>query len=467
MEDYKKKWSKCLEIIRDNVGETAYVAWFSNTEAVAYDEANNQLTISLPSDVFYDKYEGPYYDLIKGTLRRVFGNSVRVAYDITVIKDDDKAHVNKPSQHQSRAVKNRFIQSLMDATPSTGGHTEELNPHLNPALNFENYCVDDCNRLPFTISEYIANNPHKTEFNPFFLYGEVGVGKTHLIQAIGLRIKERNPAARVLFLSLREFQNLYSNAAINKKIPGFINWFQQIDVLLIDDLQELESKIKTANDALFPIFNYLHQNGKQLVFTCDRPPVELDGIADRLIDRFKWGITEKLPKPDRALRKKILEFKARKNGLAIPEDVIEYVTEFATGSVRELEGIVMGILTRSITLNVPVSLELARDVMTHHLKRVERKSVNFDMIVEATAEYYHLNPDVIFSKSRVRDISDARQVVMYLCHKLTSLSAGAIGQKLNRSHATVLHGVAAVKDRMSFARDLSDAIGIIEEELQR
>ena len=359
------------------------------------------------------------------------------------------------------------MQSLIGAVPSSGGRSEEIDSQLNASLNFENYCVGDSNRLPFTIAEYIANNPHKTEFNPFFLYGEVGVGKTHLIQAIGLRIKEKNPSARVLFTTLKQFQNLYANAAINRKIPGFINWFQQVDVLLIDDLQELSSKIKTADDALFPIFNYLHQNGKQLVFTCDRPPVELDGIADRLIDRFKWGITEKLPRPDLTLRKRILQFKAAKNGLSIPEEVIDYVAECATGSVRELEGIVMGILTRSITLNAPISLSLARDVMAHHLKKVERKTVNFDMIIEATAEYYRLTPDVIFSKSRVRDISDARQVVMYLCHKLTSLSAGAIGQKLNRSHATVLHGIAAIKDRIDLVKGLSDAVGVIEEELQR
>ena len=466
MEDYISKWNKCLEIIRDNVGETRYAAWFSHTAAVGYSAEKNQLRLSIPSDSFYDQYEGTFYELITGTMRRVFGSNVRVAYEIPVIRDDEQAKVSKTSQHQSHAVKSRFLQSLI-GTPSTGdARAEEINSQLNPSLNFENYCVGESNRLPFTIAEYIANNPHKTEFNPFFLYGEVGVGKTHLIQSIGIRIKERNPNARVLFTSLKQFQNLYANAAIKKMIPGFINWFQQVDVLLIDDLQELAAKVKTADDALFPIFNHLHQNGKQLVFTCDRPPVELDGIADRLIDRFKWGITERLPKPDRELRKCILKSKAAKNGLEIPEDVIDYIADCATGSVRELEGIVMGILTRSITLNSPISLQLARDVMAHHLKKVERKSINFDMIVEATAEYYRLNPDVIFSKSRVRDISDARQVVMYLCHKLTSLSAGAIGQKLNRSHATVLHGVAAVKDRLPLVKNLSDAIAVIEEDLQ-
>lgn len=466
MEDYKSKWKKCLDIIHDNIGDARYETWFAHTEAIGF--ADGTLSLSLPSNYYFERYEDDFYSLISGALRRVFGEGIRLKYKIGIIANDDKASVSIPSHKQSSAVKSRFVQSLIGAGASEAGkHGEEIDSQLNASLNFENYCVGESNRLPFTIAEYISNNPHKTEFNPFFLYGDVGVGKTHLIQAIGIRIKERNPKARVLFTTLKQFQNLYANAAIQKKIPGFINWFQQIDVLLIDDLQELASKIKTADDALFPIFNHLHQNGKQLVFTCDRPPVELDGIADRLIDRFKWGITERLPKPDLALRKQILEFKAQKNGLEIPEDVIQYVAECATGSVRELEGIVMGILTRSITLNAPISLDLAREVMSHHLKKVERKSINFDMIVEATAEYYRLNPDVIFSKSRVRDISDARQIIMYLCHKLTSLSAGAIGQRLNRSHATVLHGISAISDRVPLVKSLSDAIDIIEEELQK
>ncbi len=239
-----------------------------------------------------------------------------------------------------------------------------------------------------------------------------------------------------------------------------------MDVLLIDDLQELSHKDGTAN-VLFPIFNHLHQNGKALVFTCDRPPMELDGIADRLIDRFKWGITEQLPKPDLALRKKILTFKASKNGLNLPSDVIDLIAESATNSVRELEGIVMGIYLRSIKLNVPITLQLAQEVMQHSVKKTEQKIINFDMIVEATADYYKLNPDVIFSKSRIRDIADARQVIMYLCHKLTSLSSSAIGQKLNRRHATVLHGISTITDRLPYTKELSLAIEKIEEDLKQ
>ncbi len=237
-----------------------------------------------------------------------------------------------------------------------------------------------------------------------------------------------------------------------------------MDVILFDDLQELSNKTGTA-EALFPIFNHLQRNRKNIIFTCDRPPMELDGIADRLIDRFKWGVVEPLPNPDYQLRKKILEFKSKKNGLGLPEDVIDAIATEIDGSVRELETIVNGLLTRSIVKNAPLSVELAREVMSHVVKRTERKPINFDMIVESTAEYFNLNPDAIFSQSRLRDIADARQMIMFLSHKHTQLSSPAIGAKLNRKHATVLHGISSIKDRLQFSKELHDALEAIESEL--
>jgi chromosomal replication initiator protein len=232
----------------------------------------------------------------------------------------------------------------------------------------------------------------------------------------------------------------------------------------MDDLQELTTR--GTMDLLFPIFNHLHLQGKKLIFTCDRAPYELDGLTDRLIDRFKWGVTEQLPKPDLELRKKILHSKALKNGLTLSEDVLNVIAEDVTGSVRELEGIVMGIITHSIALNCPITVELAREVMKHSMQ-TRKKIINFDMIVEATADFYNLNPDVIFSKSRLRDIADARQVIMYLANKLTGLSSPAIGQKLNRRHATVLYGIKTIKDRIPFSKDLSDAVEGIESVLKK
>lgn len=462
----KEQWAKVVEIITDNLGESRANTWFGVAEPLEF--SSNQLRLKLPSKFFVEKYETDLYSILRSAIKKVFGESTKLEYEIEIVENDKNSRITLSGVNQSGAIKNRFVQSMQAPSPILGinDNKPDFDPQLNEALTFENYCVGASNKLPYTIAEYIANNPGKNDFNPFFLYGDVGVGKTHLIQAIGIRVKESRPRAKVSFVTLRQFQQLYQNACIKREVPYFIQWFQQMDVLLIDDLQELSHKAGTT-DALFAIFNHLHQNGKAIIFTCDRRPMDLDGIADRLIDRFKWGITEELPKPDLELKKKILEFKAAKNGLGLSKEVINMIAEYSTGSVRELEGIVMGILTRSIALNCEITPKLAHDVMQHSVRPKARKAINFDMIVETTAEYYNISPDVIFSKSRVRDVADARQIIMYLSQKLTNLSSTVIGKKLNRSHTTVLHGIQQVEDRVNFTKDLREAVHSIEAELQQ
>lgn len=463
--DYKSKWEKCLSIITDNIGEKRANTWFGVAKPVGYED--KKLTLRIPSRFFYEKYEDEFYGILSSSLRKVFGQDVQLAYQIEIIEKDKDSRVTIEGTKQSPIIKNRFLKSMQSSGPlgTEEENRPDFDPQLNEAYTFENYCLGESNKLPYAIAEHIANHPGTSDFNPFFLYGQVGVGKTHLIQAIGIRVKERNPRSRVCFVTLRQFQQLYQNAIISKKVPHFINWFQQMDVLLIDDLQELSHKEGTT-EALFAIFNYLHQNNKSLIFTCDRPPMELDGLADRLIDRFKWGITEKLPAPDLALKKKILEFKASKNGLALSKPVIDLIAEQSTGSIRELEGIVMGILTRSIMLNCPITIDLAKQVMSHTIKPKEKKVINFEMIVETTAEFYKINPDIIFSKSRHRDVADVRQVIMYLSNKLTNLSSSVIGQKLNRAHTTVLHGITAIENRLSYSKELRESLEKIEDDLK-
>ncbi len=457
MEDLKSKWNKCLDKIRSNIGEDRFNTWFSKTTAIEFKD--NILVLQVPSRFYMEKYEDVFYNILTGAIRSEFGTNVGLDYAYYCISGDAKSKVTVESPQHSKVIKSKLETSI--ANRPVSDRAKQFDPQLNSSLNFENYIVGRSNRLPFTIAEHIANHPEKPDFNPFFLYGNVGVGKTHLIQAIGIRIKERNPRARVLFLSMRQFQNLYFSAYQRKEIPEFINWFQSMDALLFDDLQELSGKTGTS-DALFPIFNHLHQNNKKLVFACDRPPMELDGIADRLIDRFKWGITEPLENPDFELRREILKFKARRNGLDLSDDIIDLIASSSNSSVRELEGIVMGLYTRSIAENAPITVDLAEKVISHFVKKVQKKSVNFDMIVENTAEFYRLNPDAIFSKSRLRDIADARQMIMYLCKKHTGLSSPAIGAKLNRKHATVLHGIKTISDRLEVCQELSDAVAAIE-----
>ncbi|MDE6246380.1 MAG: chromosomal replication initiator protein DnaA [Muribaculaceae bacterium] len=467
-EELKSKWNQCLAFILDIVGESRFNAWFAKSHAISIDEQT--ITIGVPSNYFVELYDERFFNLLHAALKKVFGRPLQIFYKVSVLSEVEDAQVILGESRQSKVLKskvdNSTVVNVNPALQSAPKNGQRANSQLNPAYTFENYCSGDSNRLALTIAENIAAHPRNNDFNPFFLYGDVGIGKTHLIQAIGIRVKEQNPQAKVFFTTARDFQHFYSQAAISKTVPKFINWFMDLDVLLLDDLQELSGKVKTS-ETLFPIFNHLHQNGKQLVFTCDRPPMELDGLTDRLIDRFKWGLTERLPKPDAELRKKILTFKAQKNGLDFPPEVIDFIAANAVNSVREIEGVVMGILTRSITLNAPITLDLARDVMKNTIAIPDKKNINFEMIVECTAEYFNLNPDTIFSKSRLRDINDARQIIMYLSSKLTGLSSTVIGRKLNRQHGTVLHGISAVKERIPLVDEVSKAVSAIEAELAR
>ena len=458
----EEKWAKCLELIRSIVGEERYQTWFAIARPVSYKDG--RLSIWLPSGYYADRYEDTFYDVLRASLYRAFGAKIKLEYQYDIVANDTSSRLRVPSAERSKVINSKLTRQI-EKSP-----VQEMKPdfdsQLNSTLTFENYCVGKSNQLAVSIAEHIANNPDKPDFNPYFLWGHVGVGKTHLIQAIGIRIKELNPNARVLFNTMRQFQNLYYDAYKKKQIPDFINWYCSMDAILFDDLQELSGKDGTAR-ALFPIFNHLHQHNKKLVFTCDRPPCDLEEIMDRLIDRFKWGITEQLPGPDLDLRKKILHSKAERNGLDLSEDIINLIANSAGSSVRELEGIVMGLYMRSITLNRPITLDLAREVVDNIVKTPIRKTINFEMIVENTAEYFGLDPNVIYTKSRVRDIADARQMIMYLCSKHTGLSTPAIGAKLNREHSTVLHGISAVKDRLTTSRETSDALASIEQALMK
>lgn len=457
------KWNECLKLIRKRLNnDTAFATWFEPTEARSL--RGNILTLRVSSGFVKELYEGEYFPVLAESLQKVFGPNVRLVYDVPVVQD-------------SRGGSMKFASAPVTAkepqpvTASASGKKKAVEkeadyvPKLNEALSFENFCVSPCNKLPWTIAESIANQPVNSTFNPFFLYGDVGVGKTHLMQAIGLKVRKAFPDKRVVFLPMKEFQRLYQNAYLNKEIPAFLQWFMHCDVLLFDDLQEIVSAEKTLNNALFPIFNHLQQHGKQLVFTCDRPPQDLKDLESRLIDRFKWGVVEKLERPDTALRKKILTFKARKTGLELPQDVIDYIAATPLNSVREIEGIVLNMMTRAINLGLEIDMQLAREVVSLAVKPSARRAVNFDMIVEAVADSFKLNSDVLFSKSRIKELADARMAIMYLAQRVLGLSTGSIGRKLGRKHSTVIHGIKTVTARIDADRDFADQLAEIEKSL--
>lgn len=464
-DEHLKLWNKCLAKIKDNLPEDVFEYWFSPLKPVSL--ADGVLVLRAPSDYFVQMYEDRFYNVLLGSIKSVYGKEVtKLRYQLSIVSGDDASEVQVESVAKSKVVNNKVDDlSRRTADPFAADTGEDIKPKLMPEYNFDNYCVGESNKLPHAIARYIADNPKKSEFNPFFLYGSVGVGKTHLIQAIGIKIKEDNPRAKVLYITTDEFTNQLAIAYMTGKVPDFINFYKGIDVLLIDDLQTLSNK-KRNQEALFSIFSYLHLNGKKLIMTSDRPPMELDGLQDRLIDRFKWGVTEVLPKPDRELRRRILLQKMNRYGITMPSDVIDLISEQITESVRELEGVVNSLLTKAITLNAPITRDMALSVIRSSFKAPAPR-INFDMIVEATAEYMQMNPDVIFSRSRMRDISDARQIIMYLASKYADLSTTAIGAKLNREHTTVIHGIRNIQSRLSVEKELSETIQLIERRMKR
>ena len=337
---------------------------------------------------------------------------------------------------------------------------------LRSNYSFDNFIEGLSNKLPRAAAESIALKPGKTVFNPLFLYGASGVGKTHLANAIGLKVKELYPEKRVLYVSAHLFKVQYTDSVRKNTVNDFINFYQSIDVLIIDDIQEFVGVEKTQN-TFFHIFNHLHQNGKQLIMTCDRPPVMLQGIEERLITRFKWGLTAEIERPNLELRRSILADRVRREGIALAPNVLEYVAENVTDSVRELEGILISLHAHSALYGREIDLALAERVISKAVRIVE-KELTVEDIVHSTCEYYHVKDESIYTSSRKRDIVLARQVAMYLTHKhLPSLSLARIGQCIgSKDHSTVLHACRTIEEQMEVDKAVELAIEDIEAKIK-
>lgn len=461
-----EQWDKCLNIIRDNVSATAFNTWFSNTKPASY--AGNILTIFVPSQFVYEYIEDHYVDLLSAAIYRVFGSNTQLNYRVLVVADAVNPGIVNQGQEPNRkdSVKPNN-QKSDDKTPGPiAVPARDLDPMLRSNYRFENFIEGLSNKLPRAAAESIALKPGKTVFNPLFLYGASGVGKTHLANAIGLKVKELYPEKRVLYVSAHLFKVQYTDSVRKNTLNDFINFYQSIDVLIIDDIQEFVGVEKTQN-TFFHIFNHLHQNGKQLIMTCDRPPVMLQGIEDRLITRFKWGLTAEIERPNLELRRSILADKMRREGIALSPNVLEYVAENVTDSVRELEGILISLHAHATLYGRDIDLALAQRVISKAVRIVE-KEITIDEIVNNTCEYYHVKTENIFTSSRKRDIVQARQVAMYLSHKhLPNLSLARIGQCIgSKDHSTVLHACRLIEEQITVNKNVEIAIEEIEEKIK-
>ena len=457
--DYAGLWKRCLQMIHDNVPETTFKTWFEPIVPLKYED--KALTIGVPSPFFYEFLEEKFADLLRATLNKQIEEGTRLMYSVLTDKTN-RISVNMEGTNRSSAIPapNAIRNGNKAPNPLQATAPQDLDPHLNPNYNFDNFIKGISNEFSRTVGETVAKNPAKT-FNPLFLYGPSGVGKTHLTNAIGTRIKELYPEKRVLYVSAHLFQVQYTDSVRTNHFNDFISFYQTIDVLIIDDIQEFAGVTKTQN-TFFHIFNHLHQNGKQLILTSDRAPVMLQGMEERLLTRFKWGLVAELERPDKELRKNILRNKIHRDGLNIPENVISYIAENVNESVRELEGIINSLLAQSILFKREIDMDLAERIVRKAV-RIENKPITIEEIVAKVCEHYKMDEAVLHTKSRKREIVQVRQVAMYLAKKHTDISTSKIGHLIgNRDHATVLHACKIVKDLAEVDKSLKSDIEEIE-----
>lgn len=458
------RWEKCLRLFQDNVSPEHFRAWFEPLEFQGF--VNNRIVLHVPSLFFAEQIEAKFYSLMSKTFERVFGSDFRVTFNYNVVNKDPGSEISIESVSKSPIIENRIEQAQQQpSNPFNKVDYGDIDPQLNPKYTFENYCDSASNKLAVSIGKAIATDPKCKTFNPLFVFGPTGVGKTHLIEAIGIKYKEENPHSRVLYITARVFESQYTTAVRNNKVNEFINFYQSIDVLIIDDIQDLAGKTATQN-TFFHIFNHLHQNQKQLIMSSDCRPVDMDGMVPRLMSRFKWGMTVELGAPDYELRREVLDMRARQDGLSIPAEILDYIAANVTDSIRELEGIVVSLLAHATMLNQEISMDLARAVMSNAVK-VSKRQITFDLIAETVCNFYNIDNDLLYSKSRKREISDARQVVMYLAKKYTPMSSTNIGVRLSRNHATVLYACSSIEQRMELEKKLREDMAIIEGELKK
>lgn len=462
----KALWDNSLLLIKNSVTEQQYNTWFKPIVFESYKPSTKTLLVQVPSPFVYEYLEQNFVDLLSKVLHRNFGEGIRLTYRVVTDKEHKLSQdIEADPDDADMAKQTRECAQQTAAQPAAPQQQEDIDTQLDPKLTFNNYMEGDSNKLPRSVGLSIAEHPNTTQFNPMFIYGPSGSGKTHLVNAIGLKAKQMYPQKRVLYVSARLFQTQYTDAVLHNASNDFINFYQSIDMLIVDDIQEWAGKAKTLN-TFFHIFNHLFRNGKRIILACDRPPVELKDMPDRLLTRFSCGLVCELEKPNIQLCVDILSNKIRRDGLKIPVDVISFIAQTCNGSVRDLQGAINGLLAYSIVYNSSIDIRLAERVIKRAVK-VDDKPLTIDDIVETVCHHYNVTVTAVNSKSRKRDYVVARQVTMYLAQKYTKMPASRIGKLVgNRDHSTVIHSCSKVEERLKIDAGFGDELVSIENGLK-
>jgi len=466
MRDHATVWGNCLQTIRKHVNTRSFKTWFEPIKPVSLEE--NALTIQVPNKFFYEWLEEHYVSLLKTTIRNELGDMAKLEYQILmghpgeskhskISNGESGSHRAAPGMVDTEHIKNPFV--------IPGIKKVKVEPQLNPNYTFKNYIEGDFNRLARSAGLAIAKKPGSTSFNPLVIYGDVGLGKTHLAHAIGNEVIENFPNKTVLYVSSEKFTNQIIQSIKNNATNDFVNFYQLIDVLIVDDIQFLANKHKTQ-EIFFHIFNQLHQNGRQIVLTSDRPPKDLDGMEERLISRFKWGLTADLQVPDLETRMAILEHKMSREGIEIPPDVIEFICYNIKNNIRELEGVLVSLMAQSSLNRREIDLDLAKEVIKNFVSQIN-KEITVDYIQKLVAEHFDMEVENLQGKTRKRSIVIARQLSMYLAKNLTDKSLKAIGENFGgRDHSTVIYSCKTVQDLMETDAIFKDTVNDLEKKIK-
>lgn len=454
--DHVEVWEACLNVIKDNINHQSFKTWFLPIKPVKLED--NVLTIEVPSQFFYEWLEEHYINLLKKTIKKELGQNGRLEYSIVMqnsLNNGPPYTIKVPTSHR-QSTGNQPVSIPLDINRGTskeipnpfiipGLRKIKINSQLIDSYSFENFIEGDCNRLARSAGYAIASNPGKTAFNPMFVYSSVGLGKTHLAHAIGLQVKSNFPDKTVLYLSTEQFMQQFIDATMNRNQNDFVHFYQMMDVLILDDIHFLSGKEKTQ-DIFFHVFNLLHQKSKQIILTSDKAPVELKGIEARLLSRFKWGLAADLQVPDYETRVAILQKRLYNDGITIPSDVIHYIANNISTSVRELEGALISLVAQSSLNKKDITIDLARQIIDKFVKSTS-KEISIDFIQKLVCDFFNIPNEVINSKTRKREIVQARQLAMYFAKKHTKASLATIGLHCgNKDHATVLHACRTVNN---------------------
>ena len=448
-------WSECQQILRDNLSQSAYQTWFASVDAIQWE--NNLLVLQVRSQFIVDYIEDNYLDILSRVLRKVFGANVRLEYRVMMAGSS----VDIPSDN-IKLQNSPLVSPVMQGLAPIRNDWES---YLNEQYTFSNYIKGEPNKLARAAAVEIAKNPGKTIFNPLFLFGGSGVGKTHLANAIGNEVLALNPSARVLYVAANTFKLQFQDAVNHNRVPDFLMFYQSVDVLIVDDIQYF-ADLKGTQDTFFQIFNHLQQSHKQLILTSDRSPMELRGMQERLLSRFKWGLAAEITRPDYMLRRDILSYRLHKDGIKLSEDIVEYIATNVTENVRDLEGVLASLLAYSTLTDSPIDITLAQTAVGR-LVQLQPKAYDPKDIVMTVCQQMNISERIITARTRQREAVRARNIVMYLIKKYTDSSLAEIGKQVHRDHATVAHSLATMDDLMSYDAVLRQEVAAIERALGR